>query len=137
MHLGGAMMRVAVVGVGKMGLHHLSLLGAHPDVELAAMCDSSRTVLSVLDTAYDEGIRTFMCTTHEQVGNITDMVRSNPGRYEGFLCYPGALHAQVRRCRHGPGNARGDAQVPRRGLDVQHRSPGGAASSWPRTSKPV
>ena len=43
------MMRVAVVGVGKMGLSHLSLLGAHPDVELAAMCDSSRTVLDVLE----------------------------------------------------------------------------------------
>jgi scyllo-inositol 2-dehydrogenase (NADP+) len=40
--------RVAVVGVGKMGLSHLSLLGAHPDVEIAAICDSSTYVLDVL-----------------------------------------------------------------------------------------
>ncbi|HEX3931512.1 MAG TPA: Gfo/Idh/MocA family oxidoreductase [Nocardioides sp.] len=42
------MMRVAVVGVGKMGLSHLSLLGAHPDVEVAAICDSSGYLLDVL-----------------------------------------------------------------------------------------
>jgi scyllo-inositol 2-dehydrogenase (NADP+) len=40
--------RVAVVGVGKMGLSHLALLGAHPDVEVAAICDSSGYVLDVL-----------------------------------------------------------------------------------------
>jgi predicted dehydrogenase len=40
--------RVAVVGVGKMGLSHLSLLGAHPDVEVVAICDSSGYVLDVL-----------------------------------------------------------------------------------------
>jgi scyllo-inositol 2-dehydrogenase (NADP+) len=48
---GGAfVVRIAVVGVGKMGLSHLSLLGAHPDVEVAAICDSSGYVLDVLST---------------------------------------------------------------------------------------
>jgi predicted dehydrogenase len=42
------MIRVAVVGLGKMGLSHLALLRAHPQVELAAICDSSNYVLSVL-----------------------------------------------------------------------------------------
>lgn len=42
------MVRVAVVGVGKMGLSHLSLLGAHPSVEVVAICDSSTYVLDVL-----------------------------------------------------------------------------------------
>jgi scyllo-inositol 2-dehydrogenase (NADP+) len=41
-------LRVAVVGVGKMGLSHLSLLRAHPQVELAAMCDSNGYVLDTL-----------------------------------------------------------------------------------------
>jgi predicted dehydrogenase len=41
-------MRLAVVGLGKMGLSHHALINAHPDVELAAVCDSSRYVLSVL-----------------------------------------------------------------------------------------
>lgn len=42
------MARVAVVGVGKMGLSHLSLLRAHPQVEVAAICDSSGFMLDVL-----------------------------------------------------------------------------------------
>lgn len=43
------MIRVAVVGLGKMGLSHLSMIKAHPDVELAAICDSSGYVLGVLN----------------------------------------------------------------------------------------
>jgi predicted dehydrogenase len=41
--------RLAVVGVGKMGLSHLSILGAHPEVELAAICDSSGYLVDVLE----------------------------------------------------------------------------------------
>jgi hypothetical protein len=36
--------RAAVVGRGKMGLLHTSLLHAHPDVEVVAACETSRTV---------------------------------------------------------------------------------------------
>jgi scyllo-inositol 2-dehydrogenase (NADP+) len=42
------MIRVGVVGLGKMGLSHLSLLNAHPDFELAGICDSTGYLLSVL-----------------------------------------------------------------------------------------
>lgn len=42
------MIRVGVVGLGKMGLSHYALLNAHPDVEVAAICDSSGYVLGVL-----------------------------------------------------------------------------------------
>jgi scyllo-inositol 2-dehydrogenase (NADP+) len=34
------MIRTAIVGLGKMGLSHLATLGAHPDVEVVAGCDS-------------------------------------------------------------------------------------------------
>ena len=50
-------MRAAVVGLGKMGLSHLAILNAHPDVELAAVCDSSSYVLGVLKKY--TGVRTF------------------------------------------------------------------------------
>jgi scyllo-inositol 2-dehydrogenase (NADP+) len=40
--------RLAVVGVGKMGLSHMSILGAHPDVSIEAICDSSGYMLDVL-----------------------------------------------------------------------------------------
>ena len=42
------MIRIAVVGLGKMGLSHLAIVKAHPDVELAAVCDASGYVLGVL-----------------------------------------------------------------------------------------
>lgn len=42
------MIRVAVVGLGKMGLSHLAMIRAHPDVEVAAVVDSTPYVLDVL-----------------------------------------------------------------------------------------
>jgi len=45
-------------------------------------------IVDVLDAAYDEGIRVFMCTTHERIRDICDHVRNNPGRYENFQFYP-------------------------------------------------
>jgi len=42
------MIKIAVVGLGKMGLSHLATVKAHPEVELAAVCDSSSYVLGVL-----------------------------------------------------------------------------------------
>jgi predicted dehydrogenase len=41
--------RVGVVGLGKMGLSHHALLNAHPDVELVGVCDSAKYVLGVLE----------------------------------------------------------------------------------------
>jgi hypothetical protein len=48
----------------------------------------TQAIIDVLDAAYDEGIRVFMCTTHERVAEICDHVRANPSRYEGFEFYP-------------------------------------------------
>ncbi len=35
----------AVIGLGKMGLSHAAIVGAHPDADLVAICDTSRIVL--------------------------------------------------------------------------------------------
>jgi hypothetical protein len=45
-------------------------------------------VIHVLDAAYDEGIKVFMCTTHERISDICDHVRKNRGRYLNFQFYP-------------------------------------------------
>lgn len=34
------MIKVAVIGLGKMGMSHCAILGAHPDVELVGICDT-------------------------------------------------------------------------------------------------
>src|SRR5690242_7407813 len=39
------MIRTAIIGLGKMGISHCSILGAHPDVNLVAVCDSSSLVI--------------------------------------------------------------------------------------------
>jgi hypothetical protein len=36
-----------------------------------------RAVIEVLDAAYQEGIRTFMCTTHDRVADICDYFRAH------------------------------------------------------------
>lgn len=48
----------------------------------------SKAIMRVLDEAIDLGITTFMCTTHERIGDICDIVRSNKKRYESFKIFP-------------------------------------------------
>jgi hypothetical protein len=45
-------------------------------------------VIEVLDSAYDAGLRTFMCTTHDRVAQICDHMRAQPERYADFSFYP-------------------------------------------------
>jgi predicted dehydrogenase len=42
------MIKVGVVGLGKMGLSHLATFNAHPDMTVAGICDSTGYLLSVL-----------------------------------------------------------------------------------------
>ncbi|NHE55603.1 Gfo/Idh/MocA family protein [Cyclobacterium plantarum] len=39
------MVRTGIIGLGKMGISHCAILGAHPDVNLVAVCDSSALVI--------------------------------------------------------------------------------------------
>lgn len=43
------MIKVALIGAGKMGLSHLSILGAHSNVEIVGVCDTSKMVVDVLE----------------------------------------------------------------------------------------
>lgn len=50
-------------------------------------------IMAVLDSAYDEGVRTFMCTTHDRISEVADRVRANPERYAGMKFFPGLPYA--------------------------------------------
>jgi predicted dehydrogenase len=58
-------LNLAVIGLGKMGLSHHSMINAHPRVNVAAVCDSAGYVLDVLNkytgvltyTDFDEMLR--------------------------------------------------------------------------------
>lgn len=40
------MLKAAIVGLGKMGISHAAIVGAHPAVEVVAVCDTSSMVLN-------------------------------------------------------------------------------------------
>jgi hypothetical protein len=47
-----------------------------------------RAVTDVLGDAYDAGIRTFMCTTHERIAEVCDFFRANRAKFADFKFYP-------------------------------------------------
>lgn len=67
------------------GINHMSEEKARAQ---AMRFQDTSAIIEVLDAAYDEGIRTFMCTTHDRIAEVCDVVRANPKRYEGFQFYP-------------------------------------------------
>jgi len=67
------------------GVNHMSEDKARAQ---AMRFPTTGSVIEVLDAAYDEGIRVFMCTTHERIRDVCDYVRANAGRYKDFQFYP-------------------------------------------------
>jgi hypothetical protein len=47
-----------------------------------------RTILDTINVARDLGANTFMCTTHDRIYNICDMIRKEPDQYQHFRIYP-------------------------------------------------
>lgn len=47
------MINVALIGLGKMGISHYAILNAHPDINLVAVCDSSKFLLEGLNQVTD------------------------------------------------------------------------------------
>jgi hypothetical protein len=47
-----------------------------------------QAVIDVLDNAYDEGVKSFMCTTHDRIALVCDHMRATPDRYKDFKFMP-------------------------------------------------
>ncbi len=45
-------------------------------------------IIKTLDFARDAGINSFMCTTHNRISKICDIIRSDPKKYQNFQIYP-------------------------------------------------
>jgi hypothetical protein len=67
------------------GVNHMSEEKARAQMMRFQSLDA---VIETLDSAYDAGVRTFMCTTHDRVSLICDHVRAHPERYSDFVFYP-------------------------------------------------
>jgi hypothetical protein len=67
------------------GVNHMSEEKAR---QQALRFKDTAAIIEVLDRAYEMGIRTFMCTTHDRIGDVCDHMRANPERYQDFIYYP-------------------------------------------------
>ena len=67
------------------GINHMSEEKARAQ---AMQFKDTPSIMRVLDHAYDSGIKVFMCTTHDRVGEVADIIRENPQRYPHFEFYP-------------------------------------------------
>jgi predicted dehydrogenase len=78
------MIRCGLIGAGKMGISHLSILGAHPDVEVVGVADTSKVVTDVLQKY--SGFRCF--SDYKQMLDVTkpDAV---------FVAAPTKFHSDV------------------------------------------
>lgn len=43
------MTKIGIIGIGKMGISHLAILGAHPDVKVVGVCDTSKMMLDAIE----------------------------------------------------------------------------------------
>ena len=67
------------------GVNHMSEDKAR---QQAMRFQDTAAIIEVLDDAYAEGIKTFMCTTHARVAEICDHFRVNAAKYPGYKFYP-------------------------------------------------
>jgi hypothetical protein len=67
------------------GVNHMSEEKARAQ---AMRFQDIQAIIGVLDAAYEEGVRTFMCTTHERIEAVCDHMRADPARYRDFIFYP-------------------------------------------------
>jgi hypothetical protein len=54
---------------------------------------SLEAVVEVLQQALKAGAGGFMCTTHDRIAQIAELVRANPAEWDGFTFYPGMPYA--------------------------------------------
>lgn len=80
------MVRLAVVGLGKMGLSHLAMINAHPNVKVVAICDATGYVLDVLNKY--TGVKPY--------GDFDAMLREAP-LDAVIIATPSSMHARMVR----------------------------------------
>ena len=78
------MVRVGLIGLGKMGISHQAILQAHPQVELVAVCDASQYVLDILNKY--TGVTTY--TDFRKMideSKLDGVVVATPSRFHGEM----------------------------------------------------
>ncbi|WP_276962598.1 Gfo/Idh/MocA family oxidoreductase [Bacteroides graminisolvens] len=85
--------RVGIIGMGRMGLTHFSIINTHPAVEMTAVADTSSTMLSMMKK---------MLPNVKQFTDFNDLLKS--GLVDAVIvCTPSSLHYPVCKlaCENG------------------------------------
>ena len=72
------------------GINHMSEEKARAG---AMRFQKTQVIVDVLDVALAEGVRTFMCTTHDRITEIVAIMKADPAKYADFIFYPGMPYA--------------------------------------------
>lgn len=67
------------------GVNHMSEDKARAQ---AIKFQDTQAIIDILNVAYQEGIRTFMCTTHDRMSDICNYFRSHRSEYPDYRFYP-------------------------------------------------
>lgn len=67
------------------GVNHISDEKARAQ---AIKFKDDKAILKAIDMARNEGVNTFMCTTHERIAHIVDFIRADQAKYNDFNIYP-------------------------------------------------
>lgn len=78
------MIKGSIIGLGRMGLTHFSILNTHPLVKIISVCDASKVMLNLFKK-YMQGIETF--------SDYKDLINSKPDFV--VISTPGASHAEI------------------------------------------
>lgn len=78
-------LRIGIIGMGRMGITHFSIINSHPDVEIVSISDTSQILLDVM-SKYMPGIQPFQ--------DYKDQLRvSKPDAI--LICTPPTIHYQI------------------------------------------
>lgn len=78
------MINSAIVGLGKMGLSHCSILGAHPEVNLVAVCDESSFILEAFNKYTDKKTYTDYKKMLDE-NEVDALIISTPTKYHYYM----------------------------------------------------
>ena len=81
-------MRMDKVLFGDNQFFAVNHLSDEKSREQAIRFKDDESIIRVLDQAIETGINTFMCTTHDRIGNICNHMRAYPEKYSNFKIYP-------------------------------------------------
>ena len=81
-------MKMEKVLLGDNQFFAVNHLSDQKSREQAIRFKDDASIIRVLDQAIEAGINTFMCTTHDRIGNICNHLRANPEKYKDFKIYP-------------------------------------------------